>query len=126
MSADRASTHVDALTESERAELVRLRSAERRRVRRRELRADSPAGRGPEVISMLGRMLPRLADHIEFMDPAQVRALRSVLALAELDVIRRLRAQGEPWSYIGAQLGITAQAAHQRAKRADLSQGAGE
>lgn len=107
--------HVDApLVESERAELVRLRSAERRRARRRELRQASPTAKGPAVISMLGRMLPTLAEHVEFMEPEQVRGLRSVLADAELEVISRLRGRGESWTYVGGSLGISAQAAQQR------------
>lgn len=69
---------------------------------------------------MLGRMLPRLPEHLAFggLDAADLAALRRVLAAAELGLIVRLHSQGEPWSYIGGVLGITRQSAHERWTRA--------
>ena len=107
------------LTPEQLAEYRQLRTAERRRQRQRQLRADSPTATGQRVVSMLRAHLPRLAEHVALgaVAPGDLRELRGMLDGAVNVAIGQLRDQGYSWPEIGRELGITHQAAHKRWQR---------
>lgn len=102
------------------SEFHRLRLAEQRRVRQRQLRQQgSPVATGRRVVSMLQIHLGKLAEHVAAgaIEPGQLRALRASLDDSVNVAIGQLREQGYSWPEIGRELGITHQVAHKRWQR---------
>ena len=101
-----------ALTEAEVAEYRRLKAADKRRQRRRETRAP-----GEGMVGALTRMsayvpLHAAAGRVTLAEAAGLAAT-SARVLNET-VIRLVEDEGWSWAQIGAELGVTREAARQR------------